>query len=52
MESLGSRTRGFLSVSTPPFACNVVADRAWHAGPAYRDIKALFKQARASLVPK
>lgn len=28
-----------------------VADRAWHAGPAYRDIAALFEQARERLRP-
>lgn len=28
-----------------------VADRAWHAGPDYRDIAALFEQARERLAP-
>ena len=28
-----------------------LADRAWHAGPAYRDIAALFDQARERLAP-
>ena len=28
-----------------------LADRGWHAGPAYRDIAALFEQARARLKP-
>ena len=28
-----------------------LADRAWHAGPEYRDIKALFNQARERLAP-
>jgi release factor glutamine methyltransferase len=28
-----------------------LADRGWHAGPAYRDISALFEEARARLVP-
>jgi methylase of polypeptide subunit release factors len=28
-----------------------LADRGWHAGPAYRDIKALFEQARQRLRP-
>lgn len=28
-----------------------VADRAWHAGPEYRDIAALFEQARERLKP-
>jgi release factor glutamine methyltransferase len=28
-----------------------IADRAWHAGPDYRDIADLFEQARARLAP-
>ena len=28
-----------------------IADRAWHAGPDYRDIAALFEQARERLAP-
>ena len=28
-----------------------LADRGWHAGPAYRDIAALFEQARERLTP-
>jgi release factor glutamine methyltransferase len=28
-----------------------LADRAWHAGPGYRDIAALFDQARERLAP-
>jgi hypothetical protein len=28
-----------------------LADRAWHAGPAYRDIAGLFRQARKRLAP-
>lgn len=28
-----------------------LADRAWHAGPEYRDIKELFRQARERLAP-
>jgi methylase of polypeptide subunit release factors len=28
-----------------------LADRGWHAGPAYRDIAALFEQSRARLKP-
>ena len=28
-----------------------LTDRGWHAGPAYRDIKALFEQARERLKP-
>jgi methylase of polypeptide subunit release factors len=40
--------------SNPPFFPEEpidIADRAWHAGPGYRDIKALFEQARAHLAP-
>ena len=39
--------------SPPSFAGEPrdVADRAWHAGPDYRDIKALFADARARLKP-
>ena len=28
-----------------------LADRGWHAGPAYRDVLALFEEARARLAP-
>jgi len=28
-----------------------IADRAWHAGPDYRDIAGLFQEARARLAP-
>jgi release factor glutamine methyltransferase len=41
-------------ISSPPsFAGEPrdVADRAWHAGPGYRDIAALFAQARERLKP-
>jgi methylase of polypeptide subunit release factors len=41
-------------ISSPPsFAGEPrdVADRAWHAGPGYRDIAALFQQTRARLAP-
>src|SRR5262245_20716317 len=41
-------------LSNPPFFPEEpidVADRAWHAGPGYRDIKALFEQARIRLAP-
>ncbi len=39
--------------SPPSFAGEPrdVADRAWHAGPGYRDIAALFEQARERLKP-
>ena len=41
-------------LSNPPFFPEEpidVADRAWHAGPGYRDIRALFEQARLRLAP-
>lgn len=39
--------------SPPSFAGEPrdLADRAWHAGPGYRDIAALFEQARERLAP-
>ena len=42
-------------ISSPPsFAGEPrdVADRAWHAGPNYRDVVALFDQARERLTPR
>lgn len=42
-------------ISSPPsFAGEPrdVADRAWHAGPHYRDVAALFDQARERLAPQ
>ena len=41
-------------LSNPPFFAGEprdLADRAWHAGPGYRDIAALFDQARLRLAP-
>jgi 23S rRNA G2069 N7-methylase RlmK/C1962 C5-methylase RlmI len=41
-------------ISSPPsFAGEPrdIADRAWHAGPDYRDIEDLFEQARMHLAP-
>ena len=41
-------------LSNPPYLAGEprdVADRAWHAGPGYRDIRALFAQARERLNP-
>jgi len=41
-------------LSNPPFFPGEprdLADRAWHAGPGYRDILALFDQARERLTP-
>jgi 23S rRNA G2069 N7-methylase RlmK/C1962 C5-methylase RlmI len=29
-----------------------IADRAWHAGPNYRDVVPLFEQARERLAPR
>jgi release factor glutamine methyltransferase len=39
--------------SPPSFAGEPrdIADRAWHAGPGYRDLLPLFEQARARLAP-
>jgi HemK-related putative methylase len=41
-------------LSNPPFFVGEpldLADRAWHAGPGYRDIAPLFDQSRARLAP-
>ena len=41
-------------VSSPPYFPGEprdIADRAWHAGPNYRDVVALFDQARERLAP-
>jgi tRNA1(Val) A37 N6-methylase TrmN6 len=41
-------------LSNPPYFPGEpldLADRAWHAGPHYRDIAALFEQARVRLKP-
>jgi HemK-related putative methylase len=41
-------------LSNPPYLEGEprdLADRAWHAGPGYRDIRALFAQARERLKP-
>jgi methylase of polypeptide subunit release factors len=41
-------------ISNPPFFAGEprdLADRAWHAGPDYRDIAALFEQSRERLAP-
>lgn len=41
-------------LSNPPFFPGEpldIADRAWHAGPDYRDIAALFRQTRERLAP-
>lgn len=41
-------------LSNPPYLAGEprdIADRAWHAGPDYRDIRALFSEARERLKP-
>jgi tRNA1(Val) A37 N6-methylase TrmN6 len=41
-------------LSNPPYFAGEpldVADRAWHAGPAYRDIAPMFEQCRERLKP-
>jgi methylase of polypeptide subunit release factors len=54
MSALAARPLFDVILSSPPsFAGEPrdVADRAWHAGPGYRDIAALFAQARERLKP-
>ena len=54
MSGLAPRPLFDVIVSSPPsFAGEPrdLADRAWHAGPGYRDIAALFEQARERLSP-
>jgi methylase of polypeptide subunit release factors len=54
MSGLAPRPLFDLILSSPPsFAGEPrdLADRAWHAGPEYRDIAALFEQARERLAP-
>ena len=54
MSGIAARPLFDVIISSPPsFAGEPrdLADRAWHAGPAYRDIKALFEQARERLAP-
>jgi release factor glutamine methyltransferase len=54
LSALSPRVQFDVILSNPPFFPEEpidVADRAWHAGPGYRDIKALFEQARARLAP-
>ena len=54
MSALAPRPIFDVIISSPPsFAGEPLdlADRAWHAGPQYRDIVALFEQARERLVP-
>ena len=45
---------GRFVISNPPFFPGEprdIADRAWHAGPNYRDVVPLFDQARERLAP-
>ncbi len=54
MSAIAPRPLFDVILSSPPsFAGEPrdVADRAWHAGPDYRDIRALFAQARERLKP-
>lgn len=54
MSGLAPRPMFDVIISSPPsFAGEPrdLADRAWHAGPGYRDIVALFDQARERLAP-
>jgi release factor glutamine methyltransferase len=54
MSAIAPRPLFDVILSSPPsFAGEPrdVADRAWHAGPDYRDIRALFSQARERLRP-
>ncbi len=54
LSGIAARPLFDVILSSPPsFAGEPrdVADRAWHAGPAYRDIAALFTQARERLKP-
>jgi 23S rRNA G2069 N7-methylase RlmK/C1962 C5-methylase RlmI len=54
MTAIAPRPLFDVILSSPPsFAGEPrdVADRAWHAGPDYRDIRALFAQAKERLKP-
>lgn len=54
MSGIAPRPMFDVIITSPPsFAGEPrdLADRAWHAGPEYRDIKALFEQARERLAP-
>jgi release factor glutamine methyltransferase len=54
LSALAPRPQFDVILSNPPFFPEEpidVADRAWHAGPGYRDIKALFEQASVRLAP-
>ncbi len=54
LSGLAPRPLFDVIVSNPPYFPGEpldVADRAWYAGPDYRDIAALFEQARERLAP-
>jgi release factor glutamine methyltransferase len=54
LAPLDSRPMFDVIVSNPPYFAGEprdLADRAWHSGPAHRDIIALFEQARERLKP-
>jgi methylase of polypeptide subunit release factors len=54
LSSLSPDARFDVILCNPPFFPEEpidIADRAWHAGPDYRDIRALFEQARMRLAP-
>lgn len=53
--SVPASTQFDLIISSPPSFSGEpldVADRAWHAGPEYRDIRALFDQSQQRLAPE
>jgi release factor glutamine methyltransferase len=54
LAALGPSARFDVIISSPPSFPGEprdLADRAWHAGPNYRDIASLFDQARERLAP-
>lgn len=54
MSGLAARPTFDVIITSPPSFPGEprdLADRAWHAGPEYRDIKTLFDQARERLAP-
>jgi methylase of polypeptide subunit release factors len=54
LSALAPRPLFDVIISSPPSFPGEprdLADRAWHAGPAYRDIEGLFEQARERLAP-
>jgi len=54
LTALDARRMFDVIVSNPPYFAGEprdLADRAWHSGPAHRDIVALFEQSRERLKP-